>query len=226
MSWQAAAQALTHERERIVAAAQQEADALLDLAREHAAALLADAQLERSRGYDDGHLEGMTKAQQQWAQMALAGAKEGREALERQRERLGAIVSQAVERVVEQEDRQAMFKRAVRTIAKLVRDVPLLTLRVSNADQQAAQQAVLAMTSQSNPGLPIEVVTDACMADGSCRFESDHGVIDAGLATQLAAIKRAVVRAALNQAAQHDEAPHSFPGEPAPFLPQAQADPA
>jgi type III secretion protein L len=223
---QAAAEALGDERERIVAAARLEADALLEQAHEQAAALRAEAQSECDRGYNEGHHEGMSKAQQQWAQMALAGAKESREALERQRDRLGAIVSQAVERVVDQEDRQAMFKRAVRTIAKLVRDVPLLTLRVSNGDQHAAQQAVLAMMAEIKPDMPIEVVPDARMADGSCRFESDQGVIDAGLATQLAAIKRAVVRAALNEAAQQDQASASEPTEPASSHMEAQADPA
>src|SRR6185436_15162682 len=118
----------------------------------------------------------------------------------RQSERLAAIVSMAVERVIEQEDRAGLFRRSLRTIVKLVKDTPMLTLRVTEADRDIAQGAVDAVKSQLSGALPIEVVTDAAMNEGGCRFESDGGVIDAGLDTQLAALRRAVARAAQQMA--------------------------
>jgi Flagellar assembly protein FliH len=76
----------------------------------------------------------------------------------------------------------------------IVKAVPLLTLRVSPGDQAAAQRAVEAVTEDGRSS-PIEVLADPTLALGSCVFESDQGVIDAGLETQLAAIERAVQRA-------------------------------
>jgi hypothetical protein len=128
-----------------------------------------------------------------------------RRGLARQSERLSALVSMAVERIIENEDRAALFKRSLRTITRLIKDVPMLTLRVPEADRDSAQGAVDAVMSQLSAALPIEIVADAAIPEGGCRFESDRGVIDAGLDTQLAAIRRAVSRAA-HQMARESEA--------------------
>jgi type III secretion protein L len=196
-SLQQAAQAVQSEREQALATAQAEAAQLLLAARDQADALLAQAQQQREQAYQSGLTQGADEAAAKWTQQALTVAHSNQHALERQRERLGGIVAMAVERLVEQEDKQALFKRALHTIGKLVKDVPMLTLRVNHGDRDAAQKALLAMVDQAAGAVPIELVTDAGLVEGSCRFESDNGVIDAGLATQLAAIKRAVVRAAL-----------------------------
>jgi type III secretion protein L len=196
-SLQQAAQAVQGEREQALADVQAQGQQLLEAARSQAQAWLALAQQELDGGYQAGLAQGSAEAANLWAEQALLNARSHQQALERQRERLGGIVAMAVERLVEQEDKQALFKRALRTIGKLIKDVPMLTLRVNEADHDAAKRALLAMVDQASGVVPIELVSDAGLAGGSCRFESDNGVIDAGLATQLAAIKRAVVRAAL-----------------------------
>jgi spermidine/putrescine-binding protein len=84
----------------------------------------------------------------------------------------------------------------------------LLTLRVPEADREDAQRAIaelMAQLPQGATGTAIEVVVDAQMPEGACRFESDSGVIDAGLDTQLAAIRRAVERAAREMAQAGDD---------------------
>jgi type III secretion protein L len=194
---QQAAEAVQGERNQSLAEAQTQAEHVLAQARSQAEALLAQAQQQLDQGYQAGLSQGAEQALATWTEQAVSGAHSNQHALERQRERLGGIVALAVERLVEQEDKQALFKRALRTIGKLIKDVPMLTLRVHNDDHAAAQKALLDMVDQVGGSVPIEVVSDAALAEGSCRFESDNGVIDAGLATQLAAIKRAVVRAAL-----------------------------
>jgi type III secretion protein L len=207
ISLQQAAEAVQIDRLKTLSEAQAQADrcisdaqlkslALLDDAQQQSDLLIAQAQEQYTAGYDQGFSKGHEDATTQWTERALANAHSSQRALQRQRERLSGVVSLAVETMVEEEDKQAIFRRALRTVSKLVRDVPLLTLRVHFDDKDAAQRAITDMVDQLQVNIPIEVVADAASADGCCTFESDQGVIDASLGTQLAAIKRAVARAA------------------------------
>ena len=213
VSLQQAADAVHGEHERVHAEASAQAQQLLDAARQQADEMLAQAQAERDRAYEEGFESGRLGALARWAQQALTGAQASQRSLERQRERLGGIVSLAVERMVDGEDRQALYRRALRTVSKLVKDVPMLTLRVHSDDLDAAQKALSSVVEQHGVDVPIEVVGDEVVAEGCCRFESDQGVIDAGLLTQLNAIKRAVVRAA-HAALEAAEPPAGDASEP------------
>ena len=211
----AVAAAVADERDQVLALARAEAGALLAAAREEATALVAAARDQLELAHRSGMNQGLEDAAAHWAGQAMAVADARRRHLFRQSERLAAIVSMAVERVIEQEDRAGLFRRSLRTIVKLVKDTPMLTLRVTEADRDIAQGAVDAVKAQLTGGLPIEVVADAAMREGGCRFESDGGVIDAGLDTQLAALRRAVARAAQQMAresaAQEDDAQDGAP---------------
>jgi len=185
------------ERARLLADAREEAQAVLAAAHEEAASLVAEAQASFEAAYRTGLDNGLHDAATQWAGQALAAAGSTQRKLYRQSERLSSIVSMAVERVIEQEDRAGLFRRSLRTIVKLVKDTPLLTMRVHEDDRAHAQRAVDALVVAAAGNAPaIEVLADPALPPGACRFESDQGVIDASLDTQLAALRRAVDRAA------------------------------
>jgi type III secretion protein L len=204
---------------RLTEQAQNEAQALLAQAQAQAQVLLQDARSQFEKGLEQGFEKGHGEGLQAWTNQVLSEAAQAQRALDRQRERLGQIVALAVERVVEQEDRQAVFQRALRSVSKLVQEVPTLTLRVHEADRDTARRAVDAVLSSLAGSTSIEVVPDARLASGSCLFESDRGVIDAGLKKQLAAIKRAAIKAARHMPAD-DPAP-----EAADALPDTSAAP-
>ena len=201
------------ESDRLLADAQGRAHAMLEAAREEATSLVAEAQSSYEAAYRTGLDNGLHDAATQWAGQALSAAGAQQRRLYRQSERLSSIVSMAVERVIEQEDRAGLFRRSLRTVVKLVKDVPLLTMRVNEADQAHARRAVDALAAASVAGAPpIEVVVDAALPPGACRFESDQGVIDASLDTQLAALRRAVDRAAgelADEAGEPDDGPEA-----------------
>jgi type III secretion protein L len=182
--------------EALLVQARAQAEQSLAEARAQADVLLAQARAEHEQGFAKGFEKGHREGLQAWTTRALADAAQGQRALDKQRDRLGSLVAMAVERVVEQEDKQALFQRALRSVGKLLQEVPLLTLRVHQSDRDSARRAVDAVLAGVAGGAQIEVVADTRLASGSCLFESDHGVIDAGLQTQLAAIKRAAVKAA------------------------------
>jgi type III secretion protein L len=206
-------QEAARERDRVVAEARAQADALLEAAREEASSLVAEAQSSFEQAYKTGLDRGLHDAATQWAGQALDAAGATRRSLYRQSERLSNLVSMAVERVIDQEDRAALFRRSLRTIVKLVKNVPVLTMRVHELDRDHAQRAVETVLKQSRSSMSIEVLSDPALLPGGCRFESDDGVVDASLDTQLEALRRAVQRAA------H----HIAPPAPEPELEPAEA---
>jgi type III secretion protein L len=203
-----AAAALDEQLRQRLSAARAEADALLIDARAEAARLRAEAEVQAEQAREEGRARGEREALVAATQRALEQAAGARNTLERQQDRLRDIVTTAVERVIGETDRKAVFARALATISKLVKDVPMLTLRVHAVDRHSAQAAVQSMLD-ALPGVPIEVVGDASLRQGSCLFESDLGVIDAGLDTQLAAIRRAVANAAQRMVSADGAMPRS-----------------
>lgn len=200
----AAADAIETERERIETEAKARVDAAQAEAKQRLAAAVAEAKQSGERGYAEGLARGREEAASQWAAESLREGASAKRRLMRQTQRLSEIVSSAVERVVEQEDRTALYKRALRSITRVMKDAPLLTLRVSQDDEEHARQALDSVLEQGDVPT-IELVCDAVLAPGSCLFESDLGVVDAGLETQLAAIKRACARAARETAVAADD---------------------
>jgi type III secretion protein L len=160
-----------------------------------AEALISEAQHARAIAESEGMRLGREKALDEWTARAVDQAIESRAMLERQKLRLRDIVSLCVERLVGEVDRKALFANALKTISKLVQDVPLLTLRVHEFDLSAARAAVDESLAQSGLSCTIDVSVATGLEPGACLFESDNGVIDAGLTQQLQSVRRAVVRA-------------------------------
>ena len=165
-------------------------------ARQQVEADTAAARTAREEAWAAGHAEGLEAAAAQWTEQALREGASTQRSLIRQTQRLSQIVSLALERIIEHEDRVTLFNRSLAAIAKLVRDVPMATLRVSPTELDSALTAVTAFAPCAAGRLQIEVKADSALPPGSCLFESDEGLIDAGLKTQLAAIRRAMERAA------------------------------
>jgi type III secretion protein L len=192
---------------------QKTCDEMLSSSEARVAAVMAEAQAIKQAATAEGLQIGRTEALNAWAQRTVNQAIESRAMLERQKLRLRDIVSLCVERLVGDGDRKALFARALKTISKLVQDVPMLTLRVHESDVAAAQMAVDELLAPGGSKFPIEVVVDITLPPGGCLFESDLGVIDAGLENQLQAIRRAVAKAT-QQVASTAQRAEELSGDP------------
>jgi type III secretion protein L len=218
-----AARTVSRERDRLLAHGEAEVSAMRAQAAAEVAAMAAAAEQERARAYREGLERGLREANEQWTERAMRVAWSRQRDLERQTERLSQIVAMAIDRILEKEDRGALYQRAVRTVARLVKDVPLLRLRVPEAERDTAQAAVDAVLSSLEAPPRIEVTADASLDDGGCIFETDNGVVDASLDVQLAAIKRAVTRAAELAAAEADSLSERCAEPSEPEQPLAEA---
>jgi type III secretion protein L len=191
-----AARTLQGEREQLLAGVEEEIAQMRAAAQAKIDEEMAASREEFARAREEGFALGLQEATEQWTEQALREAASTQRNLMRQTQRLSQIVSLALERIVAHEDRVTLFNRALQQISRLVRDVPMATLRVSPGELGSALTAVAAFAPCAAGRLQIEVKGDSALEPGSCLFESDQGVIDAGLKTQLAAIQRAMDRAA------------------------------
>jgi type III secretion protein L len=204
-----AAATLERTRDEWLIQAHAQIDAEQAQARTQADAWLEDARQQRetahAQGLDAGYQQGLADAAQAWTHQVIDAATTTHESLRRQSDRLAHIVTLALERIIEQEDRTRLFERALRHVSRIVAELPMASLRVHPDELAAAKAAVATLSATSGEAPLIEVVADATLTPGSCVFESDQGVIDAGLSAQLAALRRAMDRAA-RALASEDEA--------------------
>lgn len=183
----------------IVAAAREEADALRQAAREAADQSAARAEERFAASGRLGYAAGMRRAlDEAHGAMQLQVFKARQSAVLSQR-RLAGVVMKAVEQIVLETNRDALFARIGLTLQRLIDTESYLTLRVHADDVRRARIALQQAAESAGWRGGFDVIVEADAALGSCVCEWDFGVLVTGLDSQLAAIRRALL-------AQPDEA--------------------
>ncbi len=179
----------------LLAEAQAQAEQIVAAAQREAEALLAQAQAQIEAACEAGRAEGERQAALAWHERQADQAVDQAKVVRGLHERLAEVVTSAVERIVQTEGRAALYQRALKSVQSLSRSATALTLRVATADFEAARDGIAAVPELQAAGLSVEVVVDSALPAGSCLFESDIGVVDASLSTQLDALRAAMSRA-------------------------------
>lgn len=186
-------------RARSIANVRAQGQGIIEDARREAAAVLANARAEVVEAKRRGYEEGKHEAAMEWHQRMANQEIDRAESTRRVHRKLAEVVTTAVERIVGSEKRAALYERALVTVQSLTRGATALTLRVHGSDHEHARAALASLPSSDGQGLAIELRVDPTLKPGACVFESDMGILDASLETQLlglrAAMKRAVQRA-------------------------------
>ncbi|HZZ11819.1 MAG TPA: type III secretion system stator protein SctL [Paraburkholderia sp.] len=186
------------ERQAILAAAQIEREHLLQAARAEAAALVADAARERAGAAETGYREGMAQGLADWLDQ-VANVSSDAHRLQRQlSKRMAEIVMLAVEQIVGGQGAQALFTQALGAVDRIVEGSTYLRVSVHPGDLDAARAAFGDLERRWRElGRPValSVLGDKRLMPGSCTCESDVGIVDAGLSTQLDTLRAAVERA-------------------------------
>ena len=168
-----------------------EANALLDAAREKAAemekAALAAYEEKRQEGYRDGLEEGKLEHSEKMLETILTSV----EFIENIERTLVNVVTQAIRKIIGEMDDRERIVAIVRNALNVVRGQQKVTVRVAPADEEAVLKAMAAMTSASSGNAFLTVVADARLEKDSCILESELGVVDASLSTQLKALEHA-----------------------------------
>ncbi|MCL1621888.1 type III secretion system stator protein SctL [Ralstonia pseudosolanacearum] len=188
----AAVQAVYEERDAVLAAARAKAEAIVAQARAVADDLIKDANERAANSEQLGYAEGQRNALAEFHASMVARAYSEAESTRRVEARLQTAVMQAVERIVLESDRQALFARVASTLGGVLQSQARLTLRVCPAELDAARAAFARAVEGGLLNATVEVLADDSTKPGDCRCEWDHGVADASLSVQLAALRKAI----------------------------------
>ncbi|WP_233836488.1 type III secretion system stator protein SctL [Paraburkholderia sp. ZP32-5] len=191
------------------ARARSDRDALLEAARQQAARIVADAQSDAARlreaaaqeheaAAEQGFQEGMARGLAQWLdRLAMSGNDAHRVQL-RMRERMAEIVMAAVGQIVRSENVDGLFERALSVVDRIIEGATYLRVSTHPDEHAAAQRAfdlLAARWRELGRPIPLSVVPDKRLEPGSCVCESDLGIVDASISTQLRTMQSAVSRA-------------------------------
>ncbi len=169
-----------------------EANSLLAQARARADEIAQKAeeayQQRKEEGYKDGREEGLLEHAEKLMETVMSSV----EFIEGIETTLIDVVNQAVRKIIGELDSNERIVRIVQEGLRNVRNQSRVTVRVSPADDRAVRTALEPMLrSSSGSASFLELVPDARLEQGACILESELGVIDASLETQLKALEKA-----------------------------------
>ena len=172
-----------------------EADRVLSSARAEAEAILSAARTDAVRLREDAHRAGVAAAEEDVQDRLFALAEASIEALTRTEGKVIALAMRIAERIIGDLPEGDATRRVARQMLRVSAGVGTLRLRVNPANA-AGVRAELGSLGAANPGGPeVRVVEDDTIAGDGCVMESDVGMVDATITSQLAAIERNLVAA-------------------------------
>ncbi|NRF72445.1 type III secretion system stator protein SctL [Aquincola sp. S2] len=207
MAAQDAQAELTRRAETMLQQAQEQAREVLEQAEAKVQRLRREAQQEIEAERARGYREGMRKSVMEWHDKQARDAIERSQSLGTLHGKLAEIVTSAVERIVNTESRAALYQRALKNVRSLTKGATTLTLRVSPVDFDQASETLALLGDTHDAGLQVNVVADPTLKAGSCIFESELGMLDASLETQLDGLRTAMARAVRAAVASSDAEP-------------------
>ncbi|MEY4941403.1 MAG: hypothetical protein RIQ93_3138 [Verrucomicrobiota bacterium] len=171
-----------------------------------AADLIAKAQLEAARiqaeseeGYrqqkERGYQDGLEQGKAEMAEQVVATLGQSTVYFSKMEETLVGVVLKAVRRIVGEFDDSDRVARIVRQALELLRNQSTVRLKVSPAQTEQLQARVEGLLATFPRIQFLEVNGDPRLPLDGCILETEFGVIDASVETQLRAIEKALIQA-------------------------------
>ena len=154
--------------------------------------ILAKADVEAGQLFEAARKNGFQSGLDEWTKEMLRYSLDAASRLKLERTRLAQIVVAAVEKIIPLQDPQGVYKQVLRVLAKSIQSVRYVSVRVCTSELIAARTAFRDLVGSSEFAKIIEVISDDRVSEGSCLVESDQGVFDLSLTTQLAALRAAI----------------------------------
>lgn len=143
---------------------------------------------EQQRGYEDGLIEGKLSISEQMMEN-VAKTVDYFASIE---DKIVETVIIALKKIIGEMNEKELIVGIVKNALALVRMQKQVTLRVCPTQKEMIQ-AELSNIIAEFPGISfLDVVSDIRLKEGGCILETDIGVVDASIDTQLDAIKRAL----------------------------------
>lgn len=170
------------------------ANEILDAVHEKATETMAQAreifESKKKQGYEDGLEEGRMEHLEKIMDTSMKAI----DYFESMEKSIAALVTQCLEKILGEMDNDDLILRVVRSGLAIARNEQRVVVRVCPADLKAVQGAN-SILLQAYPGISVlDITEDPRLKRGACIVESELGVVDASLETQVAAVKRAIAK--------------------------------
>lgn len=170
-----------------------QAQELLTAAEAQAVAIAEQAEQAFEQRRQDGYAEGILEGRMEQMEKMMETALQAVEYIENIEQTLVKVVGTAVRRVIGELNDDERIVRIVRTALVSVRSQQRVLIRVAPDDEPALTTSLAAMLKAAPGGVNfLDVVADPRMNRGECMLESELGVVDASLETQMKALERAL----------------------------------
>jgi type III secretion system HrpE/YscL family protein len=176
----------------------QEARTIIEAAEAQARAILAAAERTRTSVFDAARKDGYEQGLALWND-ALVASQRARDAMasdyESELMRLSVKIS---EKIIGEEllTRPETILSIVREALHSIRHERSVTIQVNPQEVEEVRRQINRLQDVLGPGRQLQVVADSSVTRGGCLVESELGVIDARLETQLKCLEDALSRAA------------------------------
>lgn len=168
--------------EEIIAAAEAEAARILEEAK-------AAYKAEEQRGYD----EGLQAGKMEIAMMKIDQVDQSVAFMESVEEKMAGIVMKALKTCVEEiGDKEMVVNIVKKTLSAVIRTQRQVTLRVAPDMVATVKERLNEIRAPYSTVETFDVVDDARLKGAACILETEAGVADASVDTQLAAIEKSI----------------------------------
>lgn len=170
-----------------------QASDLLETAKARANEILKNVEKAYEERKEQGYLDGQMEGKLEHAEKIMETVLSSVEFIENIENTLVDIVHESIVKVIGELDDNERIVRIVRTALQHVRNQQQIIIRIAPQDEKYVRNALAAMLTQRQGSGYLDIRADPRLQPNSCILESELGVIDASLDTQLKALKNAFI---------------------------------
>jgi type III secretion protein L len=172
------------------------AEELLGIAQkeEKRAAVLAE-EIYKKR-HEEGYQDGIMTGKLEYSAKILETVMSSVEYLENLETSIVRIVGEVTRKLIGEMDREEIIVRLVRQALNSVRSERKVLIRVAVRDEAAVRRDLAVLLQQRDGGAAgfLDILPDPELSPGSCILESEMGVIEASLETQLKNMEKTLLK--------------------------------
>ena len=183
---------------REVFEATQDARDVVAVAEERARRIVAEAQQQRDQILEEARQQGQARGLAEWNTILARARQRADELAQSWEETMLRLSIKVAEKIIGEElhVRPEAVVSIVREALKGTRTGKRMTIQVNDADLLTVRSRMKELRESLGSASDIEVISSAAVSRGGCVVESELGIIDARLETQLKCLEDALIRGA------------------------------
>lgn len=170
------------------------AEDIIRLAEKRAEEILDKAYLDREEHFRQGYMDGQKEGQREFAEKMIDLSLEADVFISETEAAVANIVTSAMHKILGDMDLQERITAVVKEALYYVRNQQRVTVRVASAELPMVKEMIDETLAAHFNIQALDVVGDPELAPGSCLLDSNLGIVDACVSTQLETLTSAIER--------------------------------